>query len=308
MNNVNQYNIVKNVLDLEVTIRDSTNELNKLSRQTFRECPAPPVMQMVDRVYPPPVITVRYRWYIMLLPIILFLLSPLVGIIFGAHGGAIFLVVAVSSIFIWTPGYIIVQFIRRRRQKKNILKSKKYKSQVDEYDRMYDYQQQQLNQQYAYELSIYNNQVLPQYNNEKRMWTEQQERKIAETKTILASSKAQLKSLYDSSRIIPSHYRNIDALQHICMTLYSANYDVSFAINSYDNHRMKLALDEANQLKEQLKLQEELNSQLLSEHNDRLDETNDLIRSIRNDQRIIGAVGAIQNARSNHFLKGLSGG
>ena len=173
---------------------------------------------------------------------------------------------------------------------------------------MYDYQQQQLNQQYAYELSIYNNQVLPQYNNEKRMWTEQQERKIAETKTILASSKAQLKSLYDSSRIIPSHYRNIDALQHICMTLYSANYDVSFAINSYDNHRMKLALDEANQLKEQLKLQEELNSQLLSEHNDRLDETNDLIRSIRNDQRIIGAVGAIQNARSNHFLKGLSGG
>lgn len=219
-----------------------------------------------------------------------------------------FLVVAVSSIFIWTPGYIIVQFIRRRRQKKNILKSKKYKSQVDEYDRMYDYQQQQLNQQYAYELSIYNNQILPQYNNEKRIWTEQHESKIANTKTIITSSRNQLNSLYNSSRIIPSHYRSIEALQHICTTLYSSNYDVSFAINSYDNYRMKLALDEANQLKEQLKLQEELNSQLLSENNDRLDETNELIRSIRNDQRIIGAVGAIQNARSNHFLKGLSGG
>lgn len=306
MNNLNQYNIVKNALDLEVGVRDSSNELDRLSREAFRPQPAPPVLQMVDRTYPPVQTHIKYRWYILLLPIWLLLASPLISMIAGTSSFAIlFTTLTGASIFVWIPGYLIVQYFRKKRERKNALKSKKYRKIVEKCDRAYDFQQQQFNQQYSYELNVYNNHTLPQYNNEKRVWQEQHNAKIANTKAMLSSLKGQLDALYKNSRIIPSHYRNIDALEHICSTLASSDYDVPFAINVYNSHRTKLVLDESNRLKEQLHLQERINNQLLSDHNDRLNETNELIEAIRNDQRIIGAVNTFQNARSNSILKSL---
>lgn len=306
LNNIDQYNVVKNALDLEVAVRDSSNELKRLSNETFRSQPSPPTLRIVDRTYPPVQTSVKYRWYILLLPVWLLMAAPLISMIVGTSSFAIlFTTIAGASVPIWIPGYLIVQYFRKKKERENALNSRKYRKIVEECDKTYDYQQQQFNQQYAYELNYYNTYTLPQYNNEKRLWQDQQNAKLAKTKTVLASSRNQLDTLYRTSRLIPSHYRNINALEHICSTLSSSDYDISFAINVYNSHRTKLVLDESNRLKEQLHMQEQLNNQLLSEHNDRLDETNQLIKAIRNDQRIIGAVNTFQNARSNSFLKGI---
>lgn len=267
MNNETQEKTLKEILDLERYLISAKQQLLEIKSETYSEPPEPPVCQSVTRTYPKIESTVEFNKALAIIPSLFFL--PWIAIYYFA---------------IYKP--------ERDKDIERIRNSEEYKAKCAELDSTYDAQQQKFDEQYASEKEKYDTETLPNYNNQRNAWTAKHESEIETATNDLMNAENKLASIYDTTRIVPAQYRNIDALQYIYDLVSTSDYDVTYAINNYDTHRQR-SLEEARLQEQQIA-------------NDLADEQNQIAEKARRDEKFANAIGIIQQHNRNKSLKNIS--
>lgn len=274
MSNETQEKTLKEVLELEKYLIKAEETLFELKSATYGEPPEPPVCQTVTRTYPEIKSKVVFNKAIAFIPCLFFL--PWIAIYYFA---------------IYKPA--------KTKDIESIRNSEEYKAECARLDSMYDAQEQEFKQTYAEEKEKYDTETLPRYNEELNAWNIKKEEELLKLKTNIKNESARLSSIYESTRIVPMQYRNVEALQFIYNLVSTSDYDVTYAINSYETHRQR-ALEEA-------KLQEQqLANELADEQAKLLAEQNQIAEKARRDAKFANAVGMVQQHNRNKYLKNMS--
>ena len=137
----------------------------------------------------------------------------------------------------------------------------------------------------------------------KEEWENAKNARINQLERELAKVRSELSELYEQTRIVPSQYRNIYALQHIYDMISTSDYDVHQAIENFDKSEQR-RLDRMR-LQEQQKANAYAVEQnkLIDEQNDLIDEQNTIARKARRDANIAAVVGAVHRHNINKNLK-----
>lgn len=228
----NKVETLKKVLDLEVYIKETKRTLSKLHHMSFDSAPEPPVCQKINKTYPEIKPTIKFNWIIALVP--LFIGNVLFWKLAeaGDEVDAVF-------IFLMLPIWIIVYYfaIYKKQKTKNIEQirnSAEYEAQCAEIDAECDRQQAIANQKYEEETRLYETEILPNYQKKLDEWTANHEKKIEQTQQDLRNAQQNLSLIYQETKIVPSQYRTIEALNYIYEMISTSDYDIKEAVDMYD--------------------------------------------------------------------------
>lgn len=278
MSNETQEQILKEVLDLEKYLIATERTLFQLKSETYGEPPEGPVCQMVTRTYPEIISAVKFNKALAFIPALLLIPFSLIWI-------------AIYYFSMYKP--------KKEADIERIRNSEEYRNECARLDSIYDAQQQEFEQQYAVEKKKYDTETLPKYNNQRNAWNIKHDNEIEKTTNDLMNAKNKLANIYDTTRIVPAQYRNIDALQYIYDLVSTSDYDVTYAINNYDIHRQR-ALEEAR-LEEQ-----QMANDLAAEQAELLAEQNQIAEQARRDAKFANTIGMLQQHNRNKSLKSIS--
>ena len=274
MTNETQVKTLKEVLDLEKYLTTAEQKLFELKSDTYSEPPKAPVLQTVTRTYPEIKSEIVFNKALAFIPSLFFL-----------------------------PWFAIYYFCIYKPEKEKdierIRNSQEYKSECARLDSAYDAQEQEFERQYADEKKKYETETLPHYNNQLNAWNIKHETEILDVSTALNKAKEKLHSIYESSKIVPVQYRNIEALQYIYDLISTSDYDVTYAISNYDTHRQR-SIEEAR-LQEQ-----QIANELADEQASLLAEQNQIAEKARRDAKFANAVNMVQTHNRNKSLKNIS--
>lgn len=285
----NKIETLKKVLDLEVYIKDSQSELSRLHNMSFCSAPQPPVCKKINKTYPNIKAQIKFNWIIALAPLAIGLVLSRLFTFLGA------------TLIMLSPIWIVVYYfaIYRKQKAENIEQirnSAEYKAQCAEIDAECNKQQAIANQTYEEEKRLYETETLPNYQKKLDEWTAKHEQKIKQVEHDLSNAQQNLSLMYQETKIVPSQYRTIEALKYIYDMVSTSDYDVTYAIDSYEKQKQRM-LDEAR-LREQ-----QLANQLADEQAQLLSEQNAITEKARRDANIASAVGTIQRHNTNKILK-----
>lgn len=135
--------------------------------------------------------------------------------------------------------------------------SRKYQ---EEYDREYELYLIEL-EKYNQAMRLYNNVVMKayeeaeaendikheetllQYENNKREWYQKRDKFIAWLKGDINYNEVTLEELYSSTGLLSVAYRDLETLVWLFENMNSSNYDIRYAMELYDRHRERLAIE-----------------------------------------------------------------
>lgn len=201
-----QISALKMALDLSITIAEVKKQLNHETNQTYTPRPIAPVKQEVPApVYPEIKTGVQF-----------FDKERLVNTLFG--GG----------------NYFTERKKEVQAEEERIRNSPEYKQQCAAIDEEYRRKITEVEEQHRINLQQYHETILPLYEKGLAEWTKQHNSDLASLKTELERLEKELAAHYDATKIVPTQYRNITALQHIHDSMQSANYSVIQAITNYE--------------------------------------------------------------------------
>lgn len=249
MSHAEQVATVKKALDLSVEISRKQSKLDELKDEKFRAMPQAPVRQLVPKQYPK--VNTKYKrvdWIITVLPAILFLLYSIVSAV--KEDGismettfASLTVYTLTSLFIlvaWAVLYFIYRFMYYQFiGKKRIENSRAYKEKCAAVDRDVAQKQSVIDEKYLQEKRHYDKVIVPQYQEELSKWRAMQSGRIAEVEAELNPLKAELQSLYETSKIVPVQYRSKAVLRYLYDTMSTSDYDIKDAIELYDRKKQR---------------------------------------------------------------------
>lgn len=86
----------------------------------------------------------------------------------------------------------------------------------------------------------------------------------------------------------------------------TSDYDVTYAINSYDTHRQRMLDTERMKIEEARLQEQQIANDLADEHAQLLSEQNAISEQARRDAKFASAVGMVQQHNSNKYLKNIS--
>lgn len=283
----NQVENLEKALNLEKTIENSQRELNVIEGSTFEDKPQPPVRQIWEAEYPKIKTTLKERFQ------------------YFDKNMLIAMIVCNVSLFPVT----IYLFLKENKKAKEVAEtairnSESYKSQCLEIDRDITSKQEQSDLNYEKELKEYEEVTLPQYELELKKWTDMINQRTMEFQSTLSSARNELTVHYQTTKIVPVQYRNIEALEFIYNTVSTSDdYDIVMAIELYEK---KLARDiELEKIDEQRKANDlaEINARLLDQQNALAAEQNYIADKARREANAAAAVSAAQRAKTNRYLK-----
>lgn len=287
MENNPQAKSVKYALDLELYISENEQRLSSLQSDQYSPMPAPPVRNVIERVYPEIKAKIKFNWLIAVLPLVLSSASELI-----LHfGGFLFF-----PALIWIPMYYFIFHKKKKKQEiERIRNSAEYQSQCAAKDQEYDRMQAEADALYQNQQNEYDSMILPSYQRELAEWTALQNQRVAKTETDLNAARTALENHYSATRIVPLQYRQISILQYIYDTISTSDFDVRYAIELYDKNEQR-KLDEAR-----LYQQQQANM-LADEQNALIYEQNEITERARRDANIAAVVGTVQRHKTNKTL------
>lgn len=269
-----QEDSVKRALDLSKQILNLKESLQREQAKTYKAAPNPPVRQEAKYIEPPIEDGCKPNMLLMWLPIIIFL--P------------------------WPAIYYFAIYKRQKNAKiEEIRNSEEYQQLCTAARETADQQQNTFDEDYARAKAEYENITLPKYEKDRSAWEQEHQSIIKKYEQELVRAEKELETHYDETRIVPVHYRNIDALQYIYDQVSTSNCNVQQAIESFDrNEQMKL---------DEMRLQAQHNANALAmEQNELLDQQNIIAEKARRDANIAAATAAVQRHNTNKNLKNLS--
>lgn len=275
MNNQNQSEILKDVLELEIYLDKTQRKYSKLYIMEYKAAPTSPVCPQISKPYPKIKSQIKFNWWIALL--LSFPLTFLGGI----------------------PFYYFVIYQKQKKEDiEKIKNSEEYKRQCAEIDEEVKRLQETANEKYKKEMDIYKNEILPKYQKDLAEWTTKHNQEIQQMEQDIKNAQDKLSALYESTKIVPMQYRKIDILQYLYDIISTSNYDITYAIENYDKYQQKM-LDE-QRLREQ-----QLSNQLADEQAQLLYEQNQISEKARKDANIASVVSTVQRHNTNKELKNL---
>lgn len=324
-----QAQIVNRALTLEKKQKEESDKFDLIKFSGFKSAPEAPQRVMAPEVkYPKPVPDYKFDWICFVVN--LMVISPILKLpMFFVKGGLITLFCLITiALYVAGPilacklaeahkfsakicgyfsatwlGYIIYYYVIKKFLTEEKRNSAEYKQLCASLEEMHNLKQMELDKKYEEELSVYNNETLPEYNREKAEWTEEHNRELSEQKRIYEAAVSELNEFYSTSRIIPQQYHNIETLEYLDSLMSSSEYDIMAAVDSYEK---KLTRDlEMQRIREQQianEMAEEQNYQL-QQQNELQAENNNIAERARRDQRNAAIVNAVQNHNRNKYLK-----
>lgn len=209
MDNSKQVEVVGKALQLEKLIKKLKNDLENLKSTRYKSAPNPPVMETVEKVYPPIVPKTKFNWLLAFIPSICSWLLALIPS-YACH--IIFTILPI-------PWIIFCYFyFYKARQKKEVIEiqnSVQYKQQCSEVDKIYEQQVAEAKKRYEAEKIKYETEILPNYKKEFEVWNTQHNSEISKIEEELNNKRNDLEELYSTSKILPKQYQTIAALQFL---------------------------------------------------------------------------------------------
>ena len=180
----------------------------------------------------------------------------------------------------------------------------------EEADRRYQAQQEEYDREYEQEKTHYDTVTMPEYNEKKAAWVKKHEEKIRAVAEKLRADRQAQSDLYETTKVVPMQYRDLDALTYIYQIMSTSDYDIMGAVDMYDKevarrlererieaqHRAAEAAEEQNY---HLRMQNELNM----EQNDLLAQQNEELEKARREQNLSNAAAFVQRHNTNKYLK-----
>ena len=230
MDNSKQVETVKQVLDLEVYVSNTSQRLSALKSEQFGLAPKAPVKTTIKRSYPKIESQRKVNWAIAI----------------------------ILSLFFVPLGFIYYFSVKKAKERdvERIRNSAEYKARCAKLNAEYDRQQAAADRKYQAEKAAYDSRLLPEYKAALNAWNVAQKQKISQTERDLANAQNQLSEIYRTTKVVPLQYRNINALKYIYSMISTSDYDVKQAIDHYDRYKQR-KLDEAK-IREQRRQTEEM--------------------------------------------------
>lgn len=252
--------IVKRARDLTATIQFEEEELGRLQKARFKDVPNPPTHTVIENevvvqpAYPPePTSDYKFIQHV----------QEMVHI----NNQTIFwilLVVACITPLFWVVviGLIIAyrSYKEKLKEKVNELKQQEdYKKAVAEAERIAEEKRIELDKKQKEEQKVYDEEyekaknhydtvILPQYNEERRVWSENQSRKIAIIEEEISLNKEALDMLYETSKLISATYRALWILSWLYEDMSTSDHDIRYATELLDRDRQRVETRESGQL------------------------------------------------------------
>ncbi|MCR5582388.1 MAG: DUF1361 domain-containing protein [Eggerthellaceae bacterium] len=294
MDHSQEVEYIGKILKLEEKLKREGNELRTLKSARFREAPAEPKHEQVQRTYPATKSTEKWNVFLAFGPLVFSIVFGIVDVFFRFLGGwwSLFEILAL----IWIPVYYFA--ILRPKRKANIAAieaSPEWKAERAKLDAEFDAQQSALDQRYFAEKEVYDNKTLPAYKAALEEWTAEQDEKIRVKRSEIDSDKADLDKMYVESQLVPQQFRSIDSLRYIYQTVSTSSYNVQQAIAAYEKH-LQRELDA-----EKIKLENE-KIKLADEQNYLLAEQNEIAEKARRDANIAAVASTYQRHKTNKTL------
>lgn len=288
MSNESQVQTLKEVLELEKHLVSAEKNLTRKKKEHFSAPPTAPVCRTVQRTYPSILEPVKFS-----VPIFI------IGMIFSFIPGFIYL------------GYYFKkkkEYDEKAQMPENYVSTDdpRYIAKCAELDAQYDEKDLALKQEYTAEKDKYDTETLPNYQKDLDAWNAQHEQELQALQDDLSNSRTRLASIYADTKIVPMQYRNIDALEYIYNMISTSDYDVTYAINSYDTHRQRMLDTERMKIEEARLQEQQIANDLADEHAQLLSEQNAISEQARRDAKFASAVGMVQQHNSNKYLKNIS--
>ena len=265
-----QISIVKKALDLSIFIADTKEKLERYRSESFQSRPMPPQRETITPVYPEIKPSVSF-WSPLLLLTVFFLPFPILY-------------------------YVFVFLPKKEKEIEKIRNSDEYRRECAAIDENVRIRQKEADDAYAAAMKEYNDVTIPQYEDEKIRWEKEHSANINSAESDLEAAEKELAELYETTKIIPLQYRDMDALQYIYDTISTSDYTVHDAIEIYDKARQRL-------LEEERLHELQAANRLADEQNSLLDRQNEIAERARRDASRAAIVSAIQHHNTNKILK-----
>lgn len=281
MSNESQVQTLKEVLELEKHLVSAEKSLTKKKKEHFSAPPQAPVCETITKTYPEIVPQVKFNKALAIIPTIFF------------------------------PPWIAIYYfgIYKKQQEVDIERirySEEYRNECAHLDAEYEARQIEANKQYELQKNQFDTEIMPKYQKDLDAWNAQHEQELQALQDDLSNSRTRLTSIYADTKIVPMQYRNIDALEYIYNMISTSDYDVTYAINSYDTHRQRMLDTERMKIEEARLQEQQIANDLADEHAQLLSEQNAISEQARRDAKFASAVGMVQQHNSNKYLKNIS--
>ena len=273
--------IVKKALDLTKSLESETEKLNQLKLEKFKPIPCGPAKDIIMKApYPEIKIKTKFNWLTAIIPSFIF--------------------------FPWFIIYLVIYNSRKESEEKKIRNSEEYINQCQEIDRQQIEQQAIADEKYIVMKKEYDEVIIPKYNEELAEWENQHNIKLEETEKEVERLRYELEDNYQTTKIIPMQYRDIDALTYLYELMSTSDYEIKEAIDMYDKNMQRqlstahvLSQQQANELAKQ-------QNDLAIEQNQLLDEQNEISERARREARTAAIISTIQRHNTNSILNKIS--
>ena len=318
-----QTQIVKGAMELTATIEHEERELNNVQGQTFRKLPEPPMQKVLPSVakiqpqYPAkPKTKYTYKEFVK---------ETLNLTTTKRKIGAIAVIILAG----WLIGIFLIYSIFAYLKKVNQLNSELENSSeylearaeaeriaqntYEEKKKERDEEQAKLDLEFEQAKNHYDNVIVPEYNEEHKKWNEQKQMKIGILKNEISFNKETLSALYDSTKIISAHYRELWILDWLYSEMSTSDHDIRYATELLDRDRQRMVTEESGQ-RTQAALGRMEQSMMagfgavynaIEVGNDIQADTLSMLSKTRRDNNIGHFIGTVQRHNTNKMLEEL---
>lgn len=115
------------------------------------------------------------------------------------------------------------------------------------YDEEYKLEQEKYDEEYRIEKEKYDNVTIPEYNSEKALWEFRNEKNIEIITEDMILNKQALDTLYNETKLISVHFRELETLIWIYNDMTSSDHDIVYSTDLFYKDKFANKLDEINQ-------------------------------------------------------------
>lgn len=264
-----QTSIVHDAMKITSAIQEEKHEIEELRKERFRSKPPEPIRTVVSvttvqpKIPPRPVSNFKYK-DVAAKPAAIIAAIWFTLIVITSKLNSIFLEVLLFMMFV--PGisaFLVLSYKSYSKKKKQLddelASSPEYLAEVEravkdaarrknELTQIAEQRQKELDRKYQSQVEYYQTVELPEYEKALRDWNQVHSLKLNVIEDDLHCNIEALQNLYDTTKLISVHYRELWILRWLYDDMRSSDHDIRYATELLDRDRQRLATEQAGKM------------------------------------------------------------
>lgn len=264
-----QTSIVHDAMKITSAIQEEKHEIEELRKERFRSKPSEPIRTVVSvttvqpKIPPRPVSNFKYK-DVAAKPAAIIAAIWFTLIVITSKLNSIFLEVLLFMMFV--PGisaFLVLSYKSYSKKKKQLddelASSPEYLAEVkravkdaarrqNELTQLAAQRQKELDMKYQSQLEYYQTVELPEYERALRDWNQVHSLKLKVIEDDLHCNIEALQNLYNTTKLISVHYRELWILRWLYDDMRSSDHDIRYATELLDRDRQRLATEQAGKM------------------------------------------------------------